>query len=167
MSKSVMEILKGAEKADIIAVDEEGRKYVNSEDYYNLILADQINKEPKLGTVEFNPDGSPAGTAAPYLCISPEQVFLNRYKLIDESTIGVVTDWWSITQQQTGRIPFSQVPCFIVVRDGKALKLDKTVTISDREFLAEYTESLDRESMSKILPLLGHTDGITKNKLPI
>ena len=167
MEKSINQILQDAENAVIVAIDEEGSKYVSFEDYVNLTTADTVNKGD-LGLVPLNPDGSPAGTPHKYVAVAMDQLFMNRYRVKD-GKVEVVTDWWSINKQSSGQLPQSRIPCFVLGRDkDKKLVYEKTITISDTEFLSDFTGSLDREAMTLILPLLAKKDhGVTKDKLPI
>ena len=167
MEKSINEILRDAENVEVLAIDEEGSNYVSFEDYVNATTADAINKKD-LSLIPMNPDGTPAGTPHKYVAVSLEQLFLNRYRVKD-GKIEVVTDWWCITKQPTGQIPLSRIPCYVLSRDkNKKLVYEKTKTISDSEFLSDFTGSLDREAMTLILPLLAKKDnGVTKDKLPI
>lgn len=167
MSKSIMDILNDAENAKIIAVGQNGEEYVSLEDYVTLTTADKINGKEALRAPEMNPDGTPAGSMYHYVAVSVEQLFLNRYK-VDNDKVNVVTDWWSISEQDSGRLPRTRIPCYVIGRKGKELVCEKTITISGDDFLANYTKSLDREAMSQILPLIARRDkGITEDKLPI
>lgn len=167
MEKSITEILRDAENIEVVAIDDDGNNYVSFEDYVNATTADAINKND-LGLIPLNPDGSPAGTPHKYVAVSMEQLFLNRYCVRDEK-IYVVTDWWSINKQASGQLPLSRIPCYVIGRDkNKKLAFEKTVSISDTEFLSDFTGSLDREAMTMILPLIAQKDhGVTKDKLPI
>ena len=166
MEKSINQILQDAENAEIIAIDDEGSKYVSFEDYVNLTTADTVNKGD-LGLIPINPDGSPAGTPHKYVAVALDQLFINRYRVKD-GKVEVVTDWWSINKQSSGQLPLSRIPCFVLARENKKLVYEKTITVSADEFLSEFTGSLDREAMTLILPLLAKKDhGVTKDKLPI
>lgn len=167
MEKSIQQILQDAENVEILAIDDEGSNYVSFEDYVNATTADTINKND-LSLIPLNPDGSPAGTPHKYVAVSLEQLFLNRYRVKDDK-VEVVTDWWSISKQATGQLPMSRIPCYVLGRDkNKKLVYEKTISISDSEFLSDFTGSLDREAMTLILPLLAKKEqGVTKDKLPI
>lgn len=167
MSKTIMEILSDAEKATIIARGPNGEEYVSMEDYVNLTTADAINGKDALRVPEMNPDNTPAGSIYHYLAVDIRQLTLNRYAIKDDK-LHVVTDWWSINEQDTGRLPRTRIPCFVIDRKGKELVLEKTITISGEEFLSDFTKSLDREAMLQILPLVAKRDrDITEDKLPI
>lgn len=164
-TKSMREILDTAERAKPIA-KVNGRDAVTFEDYVALASVDNIN-DRKLGLTKFNPDGTPACTNVDRVAINVENFFINRYKQV-KKTLYIVVDYYCISRQPSGKIPFAQVPCYVISRgeDGN-LKLDKMTTVSDKEFLQDFTHSLDRESMTEILPLLTEDTGITKDKLAI
>lgn len=164
-SNKMREILDTAERAKPIAYVN-GKEAVTYEDYMALAAVDNINNMD-LGLTKFNADGTPAKTNTKRVAINVENFFINRYKQVKKS-LYIVTDYRSIKEQASGRIPYAQVPCYVISRgeDGD-LKLDRLTTVSDKEFLEDFTRSLDRESMSQILPLLEGDTGITKDKLAI
>lgn len=167
MEKSINQILQDAENIEVLAIDSEGAQYVSFEDYVNATTADAINKDD-LRLIPLNPDGSPAGTPHKYVAVSLEQLFLNRYRVKD-GNLEIVTDWWSIQKQASGNVPYQRIPCYVVGRnDKKKLEYIKTISISDSEFLSDFTGSLDRDAMTLILPLLAKKEhGVSKDKLPI
>lgn len=171
MNKPISQILADAKMVKPIAITEDGKLCVSFEDYVNLTVADEVENND-LGLVEMNPDGTPACTPTKYLAVSLEQLFLNRYKVVTEGTekkLYVVTDWLCIMRQNTGLTPVERIPCYVLSRGkDKKLMYEKTITISDDEFVSDFTGSLDREAMTQILPLLAKKDnGITKDKMPI
>lgn len=166
MEKSITEILNDAKEANIIAVGPDGEKYVSFEDYVNCTVADKVEGRD-LVPFETNPDGSPAGTSKKYLAVSFEQLFLNRYCVRDEK-LYVVTDFWCINEMQTGRIPIKTIPCYVIAREGKDLKYVETTTVSDNEFLSDFTKELDYKAMAMVLPLISRQgEKLTKDKMPI
>lgn len=164
-TQRMREILDIAENAKPVAMVN-GKEAVTFEDYVALASADNINNTD-LGLTKFNPDGTPACTNVKRVAINMENFFINRYKLV-RKTLWIVVDYYCISEQASGKIPYKQVPCYVISRgeDGN-LKLDKMTTVSDTEFLADFTHSLDREAMTEILPLLAKDTGITKDKLAI
>lgn len=165
MNKSIKEILNDAENATIIAEGDNGEKYVGFEDYVNLTVADQVEGRVNV-QFEVNPDGTPAATNAKYQAVNLETLFLNRYK-VDGEKLYVVTDWWCISELKTGKIPLRQIPCYVVKREGKKLVYDSTTTVSDQEFLRDFTGTLDDKAMVQILPLISRGEDMTKDELPI
>lgn len=120
MAKTIMEILGDAEKAQTIATGPNGEEYVSMEDYVNLTTADTINGKDALRVPEMNPDGTPAGSIYHYLAVDVRQLLLNRYAVKDDK-LCVVTDWWSINEQDSGRLPRTRIPCFVIGRKDKKL----------------------------------------------
>ncbi len=164
-TQRMKEILDIAEKAKPIAMVN-GKEAVTFEDYVALASADNINNTD-LGLTKFNPDGTPARTNVKRVAINVENFFINRYKIVKKS-LYLVTDFYCISEQASGKVPYKQVPCFVISRNEEGqLKLDKVTTVSSDDFLENFTRSLDRESMTEILPLLADDTGITKDKLAI
>lgn len=164
-SVEMQRLLDGAKEARPIA-QFDGLTAYSFEDYVNVTSVEQMNNT-ELGLVKFNPDGSPAKTPTKYVAVNVETFFMNRYRQV-KKTIQVVIDYWCIVEQSTGKIPIKQIPCYVISRneDGK-LQLDKTITVSDEVFLADFNKSLDRESMEQILPLLNQAPAMTKDTLAI
>lgn len=165
MSRSMREILDTAEKAQPVAMVN-GIPAYTFDDYTAIAAQDNIDNVA-LDLTKFNPDGSPARTNTKKVAVNVENLFLNRYRQV-KKTLQIVLDYRCIKAQATGKVPYKQVPCFIISRgeDGR-LKLDKSITVSDNEFLSEFTHTLDRESMTEILPLIREETGITKDKIAI
>lgn len=164
-TQRMKEILDIAEKSKPIA-KVNGKDAVTFEDYVALASADNINNTD-LGLTKFNPDGTPACTNVKRVAINVENFFINRYKQV-KKTIYLVTDYYCISEQEHGKVPYRQVPCHVISRneEGK-LQVDKVTTVSSDDFLENFTRSLDREAMTEILPLLANDTGITKDKLAI
>lgn len=166
MEKSITDILNDAKEAKVIAVGQDGEQYVTFEDYVNCTVADVVEKKD-LGLFEKNPDGSPAGTSKRWVAVSMEQLFLNRYSVKDDELF-IVVDFWCINEQQSGRIPIKNIPCYVLKREGKNLVLDRVTTISDQEFLTDFTGVLDNTAMAQVLPMISRAgQATTKDKLPI
>lgn len=164
-TKRMADILNTAEKAQPIAMIN-GLPAYSFEDNAALASVDNINNK-ELGLTKFNPDGTPARTNTERVAINVGNFFINRYKATKKH-LYVVNDFYCISEQASGKIPYAQVPCYVISRgeDG-VLKLEKVTTVSDHEFLEDFTKSLDREAMMEILPLLVKDTGITQDKLPI
>lgn len=160
----ILEILENAKDAQPIG-EINGKKAYSFRDYMDVTTASLYNKET-LDLTRYNPDGSPAATPAPNVAVNVETTFMNRFR-VREDRLDVVTDYWAIKEQSSGKIPYKQIPCYVIKRDGKNLKLEKMINVSDREFLEEFTGQLDRDAMELIQPLLVNNSGIEKEKLPI
>ena len=161
---NILEILENAKDAKPIGTIGDKKAY-SFKDYMDVTTASMYNKET-LDLTRFNPDGTPAATPAPNVAVNVETTFLNRFRVKDDE-LQIVTDYWAISEQASGKVPYKQIPCYVVKRENRHLKLDKMINVSDKEFLEEFTESLDRESMELVQPLLVNNAGIEKKKLPI
>lgn len=120
-----------------------------------------------------NPDGSLASTGKTVHAINPDYFFANRYKLKGKKlhvvsghdTIG----YRCIKEQSSGHIYIKTIPCYIIARNDKGeLVLEKQTTISDTEFISDFTNTLDHKSMAEILPLITeHGNEMTADSMPI
>lgn len=120
-----------------------------------------------------NPDGSLASTGKTVHAINPDYFFANRYKLKGKKlhvvsghdTIG----YRCIKEQSSGHIYIKTIPCYIIARNEKGeLVLEKQTTISDTEFISDFTNTLDHKSMAEILPLITeHGNEMTADSMPI
>ena len=124
-------------------------------------------EDPGLETIQMNPDGTVARTPVRFAAVNLDNFYINRYKRVKDS-LYIVTDYRAIMEQQTGGVYAKQLPAFVVKRDAdKNLILDKVVTVSDTEFLADFTHTLNREAMAQIMPLLVSGVGVTTDDLGI
>lgn len=165
-----------AELKDLIAKTEaikpittvNGVKVVEPSEQRDLAVLAKMTDDETLGTLELNPDGSIARTPVKYAAVNPEYYFINRYKRVKDS-LYVVTDFRAIMDQQNGSIYAKQIPAHVITRDKESgnLKLDKTVMISDTEFVADYIHKLNREAMEQIVPLIANGVGVTADDLAI
>lgn len=163
--RSMREIIDTAERAKPVA-EVNGIPAYTFDDYTALAAQANIN-HVGLDLTKFNQDGTPARTNTKAVAVNTANLFINRYRQV-KKTIQLVTDYRCIRAQATGKIPYKQVPCFVISRDENGqLRLDKQITVSDNDFLSEFTHSLDRESMTEIIPLLRSGSGITQDKLAI
>lgn len=135
----------------------------------DLATAEAVGGSGKLETLQMNPDGSVARTPVKHAAVNLDFYYINRYKKVKNS-LYIVTDFRAIQEQQKdGVIYAKQLLAYVVTRDEatKALKLDKTVMISDAEFVSDYTHILNREAMAQIVPLLANGVGVTADDLGI
>lgn len=120
-----------------------------------------------LDTVQYNPDGSVARTPVKFAAVNLDNYYINRFKRVKDA-YHIVVDYRSITEQASGSVYLKVIPAFVIKRnDDKELYLEKVVTISDTEFIADFTQSLDRESMAQIVPLLVNGVGVSTSSLAI
>lgn len=162
-----MDILTALEAArDVVPIAEKnGLKIVTFEDQRVLAQADLVNGND-LGNRTVDGRGFPSRSRTPYAAINKDHLFINRYRVVND-TLQVVTDYRAIKEQDTGHVYVSSLPAYTIAREGKALKLGKTVIISDKEFIGEFTKQLNEEAMRKVLPLIAQGDKTTADSLPI
>lgn len=156
----VAEILEKAGKATVIA-EMHGVKVASFEDAVALATLDQKN-DVKLTPPEMNPDGTVAGTPTTYAAVNPEMFFDNRYRVVetdDGTEYQVVVamkgqNYLYIRGQKEGRVPHKIVPVDVILNDKGKPKYKTMVTVSDTEFIADFTHIFTREDMAKILPVV-------------
>ena len=151
--------------------EKDGERVVTFEDaaLINSYEAD----EPKIGTQTRNPDGSLARTGKTVHAVNPNYFFLNRYKVKGKKLHLVSghtpTGYRCIREQASGRIFVKSVPVYIISRntDGK-LEVEKATTVSDTEFISEFTNTLNNASMAEVLPLIAkYGNDVTADAMPI
>lgn len=157
--------------------EKDGKVYVSFEDASTL---NSINAFDPKGTGEQtrNRDGSIASTGKTVHAVNPNYFFANRFKVKGTGAnkrMYVVsghepTGWRCIDEQRRGKIFIKTIPCYVFYRDAetKELVLEKVTTISDTEFISDFTSTLDNKSMAEILPLITEKGNeITANEMPI
>lgn len=160
------EILDRAEKVKPVA-ELNGKKVMSYEDLRDLTTAEINDPTVQIGVLDFNPDGTPRATPTRNVAVNLDHFYINRFKTVDKE-IYLVRDYRAITEQSTGRVYLKRVPCYVIKRDAKGkLVLDRMVTVSDDEFIAEFTHILDHKSMAEILPLLTNGTETTHESLTI
>lgn len=151
--------------------EKDGERVVTFEDaaLINSYEAD----EPKIGTQTRNPDGSLARTGKTVHAVNPNYFFLNRYKVKGKKLHLVSghtpTGYRCIREQASGRVFVKSVPVYIISRntDGK-LEVEKATTVSDTEFISEFTNTLNNASMAEVLPLIAkYGNDVTADEMPI
>lgn len=162
------------DRADAIVpmAEKDGQIYCTFEE---ASILNSVNAEEGKGTgMQLrNPDGSLASTGKTVHAINPDYFFANRYKLKGKKlhvvsghdTIG----YRCIKEQSSGHIYIKTIPCYIIARNEKGeLVLEKQTTISDTEFISDFTNTLDHKSMAEILPLITeHGNEMTADSMPI
>lgn len=161
----IREILDTAAKAKPIG-ELNGTKIATFEDAVALASADMYNNR-ELNPPELNPDGSIAATPTPYAAVNKEMLFSNRYRVKGDE-IHVVCgfkDYLSIKGQSRGRVPYKQVVADVITKDEKGRPVYKgIVTVSDTEFVSDFTHTLSEEDMMKIMPLIEEGKPIEETK---
>lgn len=159
------ETLDKADQVKPIA-EHNGMQIVTFADQRDIAVADMVNKVG-LDTVQFNPDGTVARTPGRYAAVNPDHYYINRFKRVKDS-IYVVMDYRAIQDLPSGSVYAKQIPAYVIKRDAeKKLVLDKVVTVSDTEFMSDFTHILSREAMAQIKPLLDAGVGVTVDDLGI
>ena len=153
--KEVIESEKGKVKP---IAERNGVKIVDYADAKELSDLEMYAPTPDTGDRTFNPDGSLARTRTLHLAINPERRFNNRYRLkgkLGERKMQIVVDYRALQEQASGRVYLANIPCYEISKgsDGE-FKLDRIITVSDSEFISEFTDKLSVELMMKIAPLL-------------
>jgi len=177
MSKreSMRELFDRADKVRPIA-EKDGQVIV---DFNDAAVLNSVNAYEDAGTgVQVrNPDGSVASTGKTVHAINPNYFFANRYKV--KGTKGnqklmVVsghepTGFRCIREQERGRLHVKTVPCYVFSRNEKnELELEKVTTVSDTEFVSDFTHTLNNKSMAELLPMItSYGNDITADEMPI
>lgn len=162
------------DKADHIKpmAEKDGQVFVTFDEAATL---NSLNAEEPHGTgmQMRNADGSIASTGKTVHAVNPDYFFANRY-MVKGKKMHVVsghepTGYRCIKEQSTGHIFVKSIPVYVIARDeDKNLVLEKVTTISDSEFISDFTKTLDHESMAKILPLITeHGNEMTADSMPI
>ena len=162
---SMRDILQAAEKVEPIA-HRNGVKVVSFDDSTVMAQADLTNGVD-LGNRIVNPDGTIARSRAPYAAVNLENFYANRYRKVGK-VLRVVVDYRAIKEQASGRVYLKQIPCFEIARnDNGELEMRKVCTITDTEFISDYTHKLNREAMAQILPLITGGIDVTADDISI
>lgn len=161
------------EKADNIVpmAEKDGQVYVNFE---QAAILNSVNaEEPSTGMQTRNADGSLASTGKTVHAINPDYFFANRYK-VKGKKLHVVsghepTGYRCIKEQVSGHVFVKTIPVYVFARDeDKKLVLERVTTVSDTEFISEFTNTLDHKSMAELLPLITeHGNQMTADSMPI
>ena len=162
------------DKADAVVpmAEKDGQVYVTFDE---ASVLNSVNAEEGKGTgMQLrNPDGSVASTGKTVHAVNPDYFFANRYKLKGKK-LHIVSGhdnigYRCIKEQSSGHIFVKTVPCYVIARNEKGeLVLEKQTTISDTEFISDFTNTLDHKSMAEILPLITeHGNEMTTDSMPI
>lgn len=159
------EVLEKTQDVRPVAVNN-GVKVVTFEEQRDLAQAAMLEGK-SFAIVDYNDDGSVKRTPTQFAAVNLDHYYLNRYKKVRDR-LYVVTDYRAITEQQSGVIYAKQIPAYVIKRDeNKDLQLEKMVTVSDDEFVADYTHTLNREAMKQVMPLLAAGVGIQADDISI
>ena len=110
-----------------------------------------------ISGLSLNPDGSLARTKGNMAAVNTNDFYANRYKKI-KNKYYVVTDLMAIDGAKEGKVPYPQLTAYLIgEKDGKVV-CEKTVMVSDKDFLADFTHSLDKESMKLVLSAISESN---------
>lgn len=182
MAKKANEMLetlqeeKEIRKSRILA-EKDGEVYVN---FHDASILNSVNAYDPEGTgmQRRNADGTIASTGKTVHAVNPDFFFMNRYKLRQfgqKKKLYIVSGhtpegFRLIQEQASGRCFMKTIPVAVVSRDAetKELVFEKMDTITESEFIGEYTKTLDNKSMAEILPLIvSHGVEVTADEMPI
>ena len=173
MSKreNLRQLFEDADKVVPIA-EKDGQKICTFADAATLNSVNAYEGEG-TGVQVRNPDGSVASTGKTVHAINPNYFFANRYK-VKAKKMYVVSGhepngFRCINEQERGRIHIKTVPCYVFSRNEKGeLELEKVITVSDTEFISDFTHTLNNKSMAELLPMItSYGNEITADEMPI
>ena len=166
-TKDLKELIRKTEDIKPIAT-ENGKPVMSIEEQRDTAYLEHLMGTSTLGTVEFGPDGmSVKRTPGNNIAVNPDTYFLNRYKRTPKA-LYIVTDYRAIKEQDSGNVYLKQIPAHVIKRDDNGnLYREKIAMISDQEFIADYVNKLDRESMALVKPLIDTGVEVTPSGLPI
>lgn len=119
---------------------------------------------PDIGTQTRNEDGTIASTGKMVHAINPDYFFANRVKK-GRGKLYVVSGhtpegFRCIQEQAKGKVPFKLISVYVLSRDDNGeLRVEAMTSVSDDDFVKDYTSSLDNAVMAEILPLITKFDG--------
>lgn len=166
------------EKADSIEplAEKDGQAYVNFDD---AAILNSVNAYEGGGTgmQVRNPDGSLASTGKTVHAMNPDYFFANRYRMKGSpgrQKLYVVSGhepmgFRCIREQEKGKIYIKTIPCYVFTRDAdKNLIIEKVTTVSDTEFISDFTSTLNNKAMAELLPMItSYGSEVTADDLPI
>ena len=122
-------------------------------------LAQDVMKEHiNLGIRPMNANGTVARSITVTAAVNEDRFYDNRYRLVDDKmqlvTAQTTDGYRVITEQQSGRVAYKQIPVYVFERRDKKLVFVEMEMVSDQEFIADFTHKLNAEAMKEILPLL-------------
>lgn len=161
-----------------IIAEKEGAVYVNFHDASILNSADAYDPDKGTGIQQRNPDGSLASTGKRVHAMNPDYYFANRYRVKGSGKArklfivsGHTPEGFRLIQEQSqGRCFMKTIPVAIIFRDPETSELifEKMTTVTDQEFISDFTNTLDNKSMAEILPLIAeHKAEMTADTMPI
>lgn len=167
MAKKMVDVLKEAEEIKPLA-EVNGIKVVSFDEAQTLnqsnLMRKEMGEETETGDRTFNPDGTIARSKTTVAAVNYDSMFANRYRMVkrrgDSNALEIVVDYRAIKEQERGRIYVQRIQSFIITRnkDGE-LELEQITTVSDRDFISEFTHKLNAKAMAEIYPLITRSGG--------
>lgn len=165
-------------KADNIKplAEKDGQVYMTFED---AATQNSVNAYEGNGTgmQVRNKDGSLASTGKKVHAVNPDYFFANRYKVKGakgNQKLIIVSGhepigFRCIKEQEQGKIFIKTIPVYVIARNDQGkLEVEKVATVSDSEFISDFTHTLNHESMAEILPLIAKSGtSMTADDMPI
>lgn len=167
-TKELKDLIRKTEEIKPIGT-ENGKDVVSIEEQRDMAYLEHLTGSTTLGQAMYNPDGmsvakTPGGGT---VAVNPDTYFQNRIKAV-KNALYVVTDYRAIQEQASGSVYLKTIPAHVIRRDDSGrLYREKTVMISDVEFVSDFKEKLDRDAMSQIKALLDTGVEVTPSGLPI
>lgn len=171
-------VLDGAAEVKPLTVIN-GKEVLTFEDTQKLnkaeLMAEKAGGKPvEVGERNVNPDGMTyASSNVKHAAIDPATYFANRYRKVkgkDSVKYEVVTDYRAVKEQAAGKVYTDNVIVHVIAKDAKGnLVAEPNKTISADDFVRNFKNMLDAESMIKILDVLQAVDsaGMEADKLEL
>ncbi len=148
-----------------------GTPIVSFEDQRDL-GQEYLRNNIDVGIRKTNPDGSIARSKYHSAAVNMDWFFENRYRVVNKNlqVVTAQTDdgWRAIKGMKAGRIGMKHVPAYEFRRNNGKLEFVKQVLVGEDDFIAAFTNKLDKEAMKEILPLIpSGGPSVPEGKLPI
>lgn len=159
------EILRKAEDVTPIA-EKGGRQIMSFDDQMALATKENMEsmtnkamgkKDGDLGSLKWNPDGSLARTRGNTASVNLDSFYNNRFKKI-KNKYYVVVDKLAIAGLRDNKVPYPHIEAYLIGENEGKIVCEKKVTISDKDFVADYTHKLDHASMKMVLEAIADFD---------
>lgn len=136
------------------------------------LAQEMIRNKFDIGVRKTNPDGSVAKSLYHNKAVNEDWFFDNRFRVTDGKlqlvTAQTSEGYRAIEDQRKGRLFAKHISAYEFVRKDKKLVYTNRVLVSDEDFIAHFTNKLDKEAMKEILPLIPSGEpSVPEGKLPI
>lgn len=175
-TKSMMEVLKGTKEETL--TNQQGTPLVTYEEQLKVGQTginehwDEKRLGQDMGIRKLNPDGTVARSWYTTAAINEDRFYDNRYRVVDKELFLVTAQtsdgYRAINEQSRGTIFAKHIPVMVFSRKDGSLAYERTEMVSDTDFIAYYTNKLDKGAMKAILPLIpSGVENIPEGSLPI